>query len=120
MLKQVISVLTLAFLALSIAGIAAPGLRAQQPLRIEITEGVIEPLPFAIPAFVSETAGAEQIADQITRLVSGDLTGTGLYREIPASAHISQVSTFAQPVAYADWRAINAQALVVRCVISSS
>ena len=89
---------------------------AQTPLRIEITQGVIEPLPFAIPAFVAETAGADAVANDITRLVSADLTGTGLFREIPASAHISTVSTFAQSVAYPDWRAINAQALIVGAV----
>ena len=90
--------------------------QAQTPLRLEITQGVIEPLPFAVPAFVPETAGAEAIAADITRLVAADLTGTGLFREIPSSAHISAVSTFAQPVAYADWRAVNAQALIIGAV----
>jgi len=116
MLKPVLSFLMLT-LALAIgSGLSAPGLRAQEPLRIEITEGVIEPLPFAIPMFVAETDGASDVARDITGLVSADLTGTGLFREIPASAHISQVSTFAQPVAYADWRAINAQALIIGAV----
>ena len=30
---------------------------AQAPLRIEITEGVIEPMPFAAPGFVPDSAG---------------------------------------------------------------
>lgn len=86
------------------------------PLRITITDGVVEPLPFAAPVFEAETPGAEQMAAQITQLVSDDLTGTGLFRRIPPSAFISQVSSFAQPVAYPDWRAINAQALVTGAV----
>jgi TolB protein len=86
------------------------------PLRIEITEGVIEPLPYAVPVFVAETAGASQYVGQIAQVVAEDLSGTGLFREIPASAHISSVSSFAAPVVFADWRAINAQALITGAV----
>ncbi|MDW4499505.1 Tol-Pal system beta propeller repeat protein TolB [Sulfitobacter sp. D35] len=92
------------------------GQAQQGPLRIEITEGVIEPLPFAIPVFEAETAEAGQMAAQVTQVVSADLTGTGLFREIPASAFISNVSSFAAPVQYADWKAINAQALITGAV----
>ncbi len=86
------------------------------PLRLTITDGVIEPLPFAVPVFEAENAEASQLAADITRLVSQDLAGTGLFREVPASAYISQHSAFAQTVAYADWRAINAQALITGAV----
>ena len=45
----------LALLALGLALAAPPRATAQNgPLRIEITEGVTEPLPFAIPTFVAE------------------------------------------------------------------
>jgi TolB protein len=91
--------------------------QAQQgPLRIEITEGVIEPLPFAVPTFQPESAEAGQMANDLARVVSEDLTGTGLFREIPASAFISTVSDFNAPVQYADWKAINAQALITGAV----
>ena len=40
----------------------------------------------------------------------------GLFREIPASAFISTVSDFNAPVQYADWKAINAQALITGAV----
>ncbi|WP_300032004.1 Tol-Pal system beta propeller repeat protein TolB [uncultured Roseobacter sp.] len=82
------------------------------PLRIEITEGVIEPLPFALPVFEAETADAGNLAAQISQVVAADLLGTGLFREIPANAFIGGVSSFAAPVQYADWKAINAQALI--------
>ena len=71
--------------------IPAPALAQDGPLRITISEGVIEPLPFAVPGFQAETAGAEQIAADITRVVAQDLTGTGLFREIPA-AIMSQIA----------------------------
>ncbi|MEZ5778967.1 MAG: Tol-Pal system beta propeller repeat protein TolB [Paracoccaceae bacterium] len=105
-------------LALTLAGLAAPVAVAQDggPLRITITDGVIEPLPFAAPNFIAENPAAGEIAANITRVVAADLTGTGLFREIPASAHISPVTSFDAPVAYADWKAINAQALVTGAV----
>jgi TolB protein len=89
---------------------------AQGPLRIEITEGVIEPLPVAIPTFIAESPAAQPYAEQITRVVAANLTGTGLFREIPESAHIARVTSFDSPIAFADWKAINAQALVTGAV----
>jgi len=110
--------LTIARLLLALVlGVSAPALRAQDgPLRIEITEGVIEPMPVAVPGFVAETAGADAIAADVTRVVASDLVGTGLFREIPREAHIARVTSFDAPVAYGDWRAINTEALVTGAV----
>jgi len=85
------------------------------PLQIEITEGVIEPLPFALPQFIAARGVEDQAAD-ITRVIAADLVGTGLFREIPREAHISSVTNFDSPVQYADWQAINAQALITGSV----
>ncbi|WP_068114458.1 Tol-Pal system beta propeller repeat protein TolB [Tropicimonas marinistellae] len=96
----------------------APGESVAQdgPLRIEITEGVIEPLPFALPAFLPENAAATQLAADISNVIAADLEGTGLFRQIPAQAHIGSVTSFDAPIAYADWKAINAQALITGAV----
>jgi TolB protein len=92
---------------------------AQAPLRIEITEGVVEPMPFAAPGFVPDGGAAGDLAARITRVVADDLAGTGLFREIPAQAHIGRVTSFDAPVAFADWKAINAQALITGAVGAS-
>ncbi|MEM1432363.1 MAG: Tol-Pal system beta propeller repeat protein TolB [Pseudomonadota bacterium] len=106
----------MAILGLVAIWLAGPAPAQNGPLRIEITEGVVEPVPFAVPVFVAETPAAQQLAADITRVVSADLVNTGLFREIPAEAHISRVSAFSAPVAYSDWKAINAQALIVGAV----
>ena len=49
-------------------------------------------------------------------MVIDDLTGTGLFREIPPAAHIGKITNFDAPVAFADWKAINAQALITGAV----
>jgi TolB protein len=83
------------------------------PLRIEITEGVIEPLPFAAPLFIAENSAAGDLAQALTQVVAADLAGTGLFREISRDAHISAPTSFDSPVQYADWKAINTDALIV-------
>lgn len=104
-------------LLLALTGLSlSPALAQNGPLRIEIDEGVIEPLPFAVPDFVAETPDAAQMAAQISRVIAADLAGTGLFREIPRDAHIARVSNFASSVQYADWKAINAQALITGAV----
>lgn len=84
----------------------------QGPLRIEIDEGVIEPLPYALPVFVDE-GGAGQYASDIAKVIAADLDGTGLFRKIDNGAYIQKFPAFNTAVSYADWQAINAQALIV-------
>ncbi|MBL4927195.1 Tol-Pal system beta propeller repeat protein TolB [Fuscibacter oryzae] len=91
---------------------------ANAELNIIIDSPVIEPMPFAIPDFVDE-GGAGDYAQNISRVVAADLAGTGLFREIPREAHISRVTSFDAPIAYNDWQAINAQALITGAVQAS-
>ncbi|MDO5632095.1 MAG: Tol-Pal system beta propeller repeat protein TolB [Paracoccus sp. (in: a-proteobacteria)] len=88
--------------------LAVPAFAQDGPLRIEITDGITEPMPLAIAPF----HGDEQMAAEVQQVVIADLTGTSLFRAIPSDAHIATPASFRSPVAYAEWRAINAQALV--------
>ena len=102
--------------ALLATALGAPAQAQNGPLRIEITEGVIEPLPFAVPDFIAGSANASGVAANISRVIAQDLSGTGLFREIPADAFISRVTSFSSPVQFADWKAVNAQALITGAV----
>ncbi|MGB0606896.1 MAG: Tol-Pal system beta propeller repeat protein TolB [Paracoccaceae bacterium] len=90
------------------------------PLRIKITEGVLEPLPFASPSFIAENAAGAEYAKMLADVVAQDLTGSGLFRAIPEAAHISKITSFSSPVQYSDWKAINAQALITGTVSGSA
>ncbi|NOX74350.1 MAG: Tol-Pal system protein TolB [Alphaproteobacteria bacterium] len=105
-------------LALVLISLTALPLWAQStgPLKIEITEGVIEPMPFAAPAFVAENTAARQMAEDLASVVVADLVGSGIFREIPRAAQISGISNFDAPVQFSDWKAINAQALITGAV----
>jgi TolB protein len=103
---------TLTLILAALAVLTPMPASAQEPLRLEITEGVIEPLPFALPTFIAADGGASDVAQDITRVIAADLRGTGLFRQIPPDAYISQVTSFDSAVQYPDWQAINAQALI--------
>ncbi len=116
MIKKLILAITCVVLSLA----SAVAQERDGPLRIVIDEGVIEPLPFAVPNFVAETPASAEMSQQLARVVAADLTGTGLFREISADAFISSITSFDSPVQYADWRAINAQALITGAVSVAS
>ncbi len=103
-------------LLLGLTMLTAPAYAQNGPLRLELDQGIIEPLPFAVPSFVPDNPAAAQFAQDISRVVAADLTGTGLFREISSDAFISRVSSFDAPVQFADWKAINAEALVTGAV----
>ena len=100
-------------------GLTSAQLAAQTEPHITFSDPVIEPMPYAVPDFVAENAEAAQVARDLARVVADDLTGTGLFREIPAAAYISGILDFKAPISYADWQAINAQVLITGAVEAS-
>jgi TolB protein len=83
-------------------------LSARAELHLDITRGNIQPLPIAIPIF----AGNAQAAAQITQVLTNDLQSSGLFKPIDQQAFIDKDPAAHIPPNYADWRVINAQALV--------
>ncbi len=106
-------------LALSAVSPLATTTAQAEPLRIILDSPVIEPLPFAIPQFIAENGEAGQYAADISRVIASDLVNSGLFREIGSDAFISGITSFDAPVAYNDWQAINAQALITGAVSAS-
>ncbi|MBR3370213.1 MAG: Tol-Pal system protein TolB [Rhodobacteraceae bacterium] len=107
----------LPLIALTLATVFAGFAPVQaQPLRLQITEGVIDPMPIAVPAFVAEDNGGTRYTDGLARVVAANLTGTGLFREVPPQAHIARITSFDAGIGFADWRAINVQALITGAV----
>ena len=82
-------------------------------LRVDITQGNIDPLPLALPAFEG-TANTQtrRIGADIAKVIAADLERSGLFRMINPKAFIDKTSAFRVRPRFADWRVINAQALV--------
>ena len=51
-----------------------------KPLMIEITQGVIKPMPIALSQFTAIGDATPQYVDQITSVIMADLVGSGLFR----------------------------------------
>ena len=83
-------------------------------LRVDVTSGHSEPLPIAINDFVGDATGK-----QISDVVAADLQRSGLFRPIPSSSFIERGLAVNATPRFADWRAINSQAVVVGQVSAS-
>ncbi len=87
-------------------GLSSPA-RAQ--LDVDVTQGNVDPLRIAIPYFLGESDIGAQMAD----VIAGDLTSSGLFASLDRAAFIGQPKSVNKPPRFADWTAIDAQALVV-------
>ncbi len=95
--------------------VAAP---AAAQVRVDITGGIAQPMPIAIPAMPSPAAAAtpagdtEALGRRVAEVVTNDLKNSGLFNPV-AAGQLRPVS-FPQVTApdYAGWGATGAQALV--------
>lgn len=84
---------------------------AKALIEIDVTQGNIEPMPVALPAF-SADGGDTKLADEMTAVIAADLKRSGLFNPLdPASFIQKNMSVNTQP-RFGDWRAIGAQALL--------
>src|SRR5580658_8570005 len=74
--------------------------RAQAQLRVEITQGVVDPIPIAVVPF----AAAADPGLDVAGVVQHDLESSGRFRAMPRATMKSQPSR-ASDVQTADWRA---------------
>ena len=103
----------LAAAGLSAAGIAGSWLSPAQAVpRITITEGNIQPVPIALPDFLGGTPGDSEVARNVTQVINANLRRSGLFAPIDQAAYIEKITNTDAVPQFADWRAINAQALV--------
>lgn len=81
-------------------------------LRIDITRGQMEPLPIAVTDFAGATDDEQRYGRKIAEVVSADLQRSGLFKPIDQRAFIQTVPSLQVLPRFADWKLINAQALV--------
>jgi TolB protein len=96
------------------AGMAAAGIiePAHAVLRLEVTEGNVQPVPIAIPDFLGGTPQDSDLARSISQVITGDLKRSGLFLPIDPAAFVEKIVNADAVPRFADWRVINAQALV--------
>jgi TolB protein len=97
--------------AAALAGLRATPARAV--LRLDVTQGNVQPMPIAIPDFLASNPGDAEMARTVTQVITNNLGRSGLFAPIDPAAYIERIVNFDALPRFPDWRAINAQALVV-------
>ncbi len=95
---------------LVVAGLWAAPASAQ--VQIDINHPNVQPLPIAITDLFGASAQDSQTGRDISQVVSADLERSGLFRPIDPKAFIQTPDSLQIQPRFADWKAINAQALV--------
>ncbi|MEM9898378.1 MAG: Tol-Pal system beta propeller repeat protein TolB [Pseudomonadota bacterium] len=94
---------------------------AQARVRIDITQGNIEPMPIAIPTFINgEDEESRQISRELTDVLVADLERSGLFRVIDERAYVENLESVNVRPRFVDWRVINSQVLVAGEVVVGS
>ena len=81
-------------------------------LKIDITQGNVDPLPLAVSEFDAAETEARRLGRGIADVISADLERSGLFQPIDRGAFIQTPAAMRVQPRFGDWRIINAQALV--------
>ncbi|MBX9746019.1 MAG: Tol-Pal system beta propeller repeat protein TolB [Hyphomonadaceae bacterium] len=81
--------------------------------RIDVTEGHLNPMPIAVVDFLGGSPAAQQVGRDISQVIRNNLDRSGLFRPVEPASFIERITALQVPPRFADWRVINAQALVV-------
>ncbi len=111
--------------------VAAPPLLAQQrpgqpqaaaqqrsgPLEVDITQGVLKPIPIAVTEFLGDDP---RLGKELSDVVAADLESSGLLKPIDRASFIERIRDPNAPPRFQDWRAVGAQAVVVGQIVRAS
>src|SRR5512143_3129717 len=81
-------------------------------LRLDITQGNVQPMPIALPDFVAGAPSEAEVARNVTGVISNNLQRSGLFAPINPAAFVEKITNTDAVPRFSDWRVINAQALV--------
>ena len=81
-------------------------------LEIRITSGNIEPLPIAVTDFFGKDGERARLGGEVSKVIIGNLARSGLFRPLEQKAFLQKPEALQAQPRFADWRVINAQALV--------
>jgi TolB protein len=73
-------------------------------------EGSLAPIPIAVPIFIGDDP---QLAQEVSDIVLGNLERSGLFQPLDRASFLEQVRDVNAAPRFPDWRAIQADALVV-------
>src|SRR5881396_2322026 len=102
-----------------LSGLASSGLilsgtrRGFAQVRVPVTGGEVAPLPIAIPNFVAGTPADGEVGAGVAQVITNNLKRSGLFAPIDPAAFIERITDSDRPPQFANWKTINAAAVVV-------
>jgi TolB protein len=87
--------------------------RVTAALKLDVTQGNIQPIPIAIPDFAGVATRDPALGRNVSQIIASNLYRSGLFAPIDPAAYIERINSIDATPRFADWRQINAQALVV-------
>lgn len=107
-----------ALLALFVVCTASPAFAV---LKIDITQGNVDPLPVALVDFKGTNERENLLGADVTRVITNNLSRSGLFRPLDPRSFIQQGLSIDDTPRFGDWRIVEAQALVTgRATIESN
>ena len=86
--------------------------KAAAVLKLDVTQGTVQPLPIAIPDFIGVATRDPAAGRNVSDIISSNLQRSGLFAPIDQAAFLERITTIDTVPRFADWKQINAQALV--------
>ena len=87
-------------------------LSVNSELRIDITQGNMNPIPVAILEFNSSSEESKEISSNINNVVSNNLERSGLFKVLPKKLFFNVSIPFEKKPVFNDWKITTAQGLV--------
>lgn len=97
----------------SAGAVLAAASPASAVLRLDVTQGNVQPMPIAVPDFLPGAPAEANLSRDITNIIAANLQRSGLFAPINPAAYIEKITNTDAAPRFPDWRAINAQALAV-------
>ena len=85
---------------------------ARAELRIDVTQGRADPMPIAVADFQAIDIVSTKTGREMAEVISANLQRSGLFAPIDRAAFIQAPGSLGVLPKFADWRVLNAQALV--------
>jgi TolB protein len=98
--------------AAGIGAVATFGVeRAGAVLQFDLNQDNVRPMPIALPDFLAGRPSDEESARGISQIITANLKSSGLFAPVD-QIPVNERTSFDQQPPFAEWRAVNVQALV--------
>jgi TolB protein len=93
-------------------GAGTAGAQSTSSVEVLINKGEVQPLPIAVAPFKAADPRAQALGADIAKVISANLERSGFFHPLDPKSFVDSAPDVSMEPKFADWRAINAQALV--------